>query len=363
LYYRQRLDSAARSYDRPSVERRLSARQVEAQLRREEQEEKAREAQHELDVEWDEYQKMLFFWKPLPEIPSLEDFRRAQAKRPFETELEPPRQLDWTEEEGKCVGRLTVSLKSQLPYKLLPAFIAKWKAKELIRTLWPEQQKEIQQHYDEAVTAYEEQLKAAEGQWDVKENERIAWLQRLSSGDMTEVKHTVDEIFTGLALPFKSQTHCAVFFDAADAISVNIELPEMEEIIPFTRKRLLKNGETRESARDKVERNRDYFEVVTGEIAFVAAEVFSYLPLCLSIRIAAYTHRPKEVETDPIDTYILDVHYTRDELKAYNPDTTAMLSFLTRFGARFKVAGDFKLERIDPPSWLSHADVQNAAGD
>src|ERR1051326_8953557 len=69
LSYRQRLDSSSRSYDRPSVERRLSARQLEAHWRRQELEEKAKAAQQIIDDEWRDYQEVLSFWKPLPKIP------------------------------------------------------------------------------------------------------------------------------------------------------------------------------------------------------------------------------------------------------------------------------------------------------
>ena len=61
LSYRQRLDSSPRSYDRPSVERRLSTRQWEAMQRRQEQEEKAKEAQETIDDQWEQYQRMLNF--------------------------------------------------------------------------------------------------------------------------------------------------------------------------------------------------------------------------------------------------------------------------------------------------------------
>ena len=50
----------------------------------------------------------------------------------------------------------------------------------------------------------------------------------------------------------------------------------MEQVILLTRKRLLKKGEIREAARDMVERNRDYFDLVTGECAFIAADAFSW---------------------------------------------------------------------------------------
>jgi len=363
LSYRQRLDSSSRSYDRPSVERRLSARQWEAMQRRQEQEEKAKEVQQMIDDQWAQYQQMLHLWKPLPEIPSLENFIQAQTQRPFESAQQPPPEPVWPEEETKCLNELTESVKSQAPYRLLPAMFAENHAKTLFPAVWQERQPEIQQRYQESLADYEQQLKAAQAEWEARETERVAWLQRLTAGDLAEIKHTLTEIFTGLHLPFQDATQCGLFFDTADLVSLNLDLPEMEQVILPTRKRLLKNGEIREVARDKVERNRDYFDLVTGECAFIAAEIFSYLPLCRTIRLAAYTQRAKARETDPIDTYVLDLKFTREELKAFNPDTTPMHPFLVHSGARFQMAGDYQLARIEPPSWLNHEDIQNAPGE
>jgi len=358
LSYRQWLDAPSRAYDRPLIERRLSTRQIEAQLRREQKEEHDKAAKDLIDAEWADYQSMLYFWEPLPEIPSLDDFVRAQAKRPFETTLQPPSELNWDGEAKKNLDQLADSIKSQWPYVILPGFFSNRKAQSLFPTLWPEQKEQIQNRYNEKLGEYEEHLKTAQDEWEAKENERIAWLRRLTSGDMQEVKHTVDEIFNGLLLPFKSPSHCDVLFDGADLISMNLGLPALEDIILFTRKRLLKNGETRELTRDMAERNKDYFDVVTGESTFFAAEIFSYLPLCNIVRIAAFTQRPRVKETDPIDNYIFEIHYTREGLKANSPDKTSMLSFLTHAGARFNLATDFKLVRIDRPSWLDHTGPQ-----
>ena len=57
--------------------------------------------------------------------------------------------------------------------------------------------------------------------------ERIAWPRRLTTGDLEEIKHTLTEIFTGLHLPFQDATRCGLFFDTADLISLNLDLPEM----------------------------------------------------------------------------------------------------------------------------------------
>src|ERR1017187_7326924 len=61
----------------------------------------------------------------------------------------------------------------------------------------------------------------------------------------------------------------------------------------------------------------------------------------------------------PIDTCILDLKFTREELKAFDPETTPMHPFLVHSGARFQVEADYQLGRIEPPSWLNHEDIQN----
>jgi hypothetical protein len=180
LSYRQRLDSSSRSYDRPSVERRLSTRQWGALQRRQEQEEKAKEAQQGIDDQWEQYQQMLHFWKPLPEIPSMENFLQAQTQRPFESTHQPPPEPVWPEEQIKCLNNLAESVKSQAPYRLLPALFAQTHAKTLFPAVWQERQPEIQQRYQESLADYKQQLKAAQAEWAARETERIACLQRLA---------------------------------------------------------------------------------------------------------------------------------------------------------------------------------------
>ncbi len=68
----------------------------------------------------------------------------------------------------------------------------------------------------------------------------------------------------------------------------------------------------------------------------------------------------KAKETDPIDTYVLDLEFAREDLKSFNPETTPMQPFLVHSGARFQMAADYQLARIEPPSWLKHDNVKNA---
>jgi hypothetical protein len=49
---------------------------------------------------------MLHFWKPLPEIPRLDNFIQAQTRRHFESAQPLPPELVWPEEEAICLNEL-----------------------------------------------------------------------------------------------------------------------------------------------------------------------------------------------------------------------------------------------------------------
>jgi hypothetical protein len=110
----------------------------------------------------EQYQQMLHFWKPLPEIPSLENFLQAQTHRPFESTRQPPPEPVWPEGRTKCLNDLTESVKSQAPYRLLPTLFAQNQAKTLFPAVWQEREPEIQQRYQESLADYEQQFKTAQ---------------------------------------------------------------------------------------------------------------------------------------------------------------------------------------------------------
>lgn len=361
ISYRQRV-SGGQSGRSASSSGPFSPRRWEATLRRIDREKAAGEAVKQLEEEWEAYQQTINFWRPLPQIPTFEDFILAQSRRPFEPEP-PPLGPSWPEEQAACLARLTESVKSQWEYRVLPGFLASIEAKKMFSSVWPMEEARIQASHDEARAEHEQRMEESRSAWDSSEVARVAWLTRLTSGDLEEIKNTLTEIFSGLSLPSQETTECAFFFNAADSVSISLVLPGMEAVIASVRKRLLKNGTVKESARSRLESNQDYFNLVTGECAFVAAEVFSYLPLCQTIRMAAHTKRAKVRESDMIDTYLLDAVYSRDGLRGFDAEKTSMQTLLIDSGSRFDLGADYKLKRIAPPSWLAVEDLQGAGGD
>ena len=69
----------------------------------------------------------------------------------------------------------------------------------------------------------------------------------------------------------------------------------------LTGKKLVENGETREVARDKLERNRDYFDLVTGECTFHRGGDF-LLPAVVQDNPAGSAYTASRRVNDAIDT-------------------------------------------------------------
>jgi hypothetical protein len=67
-------------------------------------------------------------------------------------------------------------------------------------------------------------------------------------------------------------------------------------------------------------------------------------------------------ESDPVDSYLLDVPFQRAAVAAFGQAEQNLVSFITRQGGRMKSDDDGGLGRIEPPSWLAHEDYKNLVG-
>jgi hypothetical protein len=341
----------------PQTGRRLTRQQLEARIKAADTEAKVHQVQAALQAEADEYQQRVNFWKPLPQIPSREDWVQAQEKKPLEPQFSPPTEPDWVECQAKLLEELTEKHAATELGKLLPHFLAKAAAEKEFPTAWPEREAQLQNAHAQQVQQYEERLAQESAAWDQLEAERVAWIRRLLGGDLEEVHHTVAEVLQGLRFPFK--TRCDFFLKDCASVYLHLDLPQIEDIIPEAQQEVLKDGGTRTRPRPREERNADYAQLAMGQCLYLAAELFSYLPLAQLVQLAAYTQRPRVRETDPIDTYVLDVPFEREGVRQFNPEEQHLVSFLSRQGGRFRVLPeDNSLAKIEPPSWLTQADLE-----
>lgn len=339
----------------PETGRRLTPAKLEAMIKAGELKEKLEHLQLELQTEAEEYQHLLNFWKPLPAIASVEEWNIALEKRSFETMLVAPEPPDMQVEQAKFLDELTAKERAGIN-KFLPNFVARSDAKSDFAGLWPERDARVQQGYNERYQQYQQQVAAESAAWDEAETKRIDWVRKLLTGDLDEINHTIAEVLAGVQLPFK--THCDYFLQDGRSAYLHVDLPEIEEVIPEITKEISKNGEARNVRRTTAERQRDYRLLAMGECLFLAAELLSYLPLAQEIKVAAYTQRPRVKETDPVDSYVLDVTFDRETVKAFGQDDN-LDGLFARLGGRSDMNGDGGLNRIEPPSWLQHEDYKH----
>jgi len=339
----------------PETGRRLTPARLEALIKANELKEKREQVQVALQTEAEEYQQLLNFWKPLPAIAAPEDWAAALEKRPFASQIPVPAPPDWPAEQARLLDELTAKEDVGLN-KFLPAFVARSDAKSDFAAVWPEREAQVQEQSRARYEQYEQQVAAAAAAWDAAEAQRTDWLQKLLAGDVPEVNHTVAEVLAGLQLPFKTQ--CDYFLQNELAVYLHVELPAMEEVIPETTKEIRPNGDTCEVRRPAADRQTDYTRLAMGQSLFLAAEVFSYLPLAQTVTVAAYTHRPRIKESDPVDSYVLDVPFGREAVRVFGADDN-LTALLVRLGGRFDVDANGGLRRIDPPSWLQHDDYKD----
>ena len=354
---RQYLADARLKLIDPETGLRLTPARLEAKIKANDRKEKLEKLQLELDQRAENYDHLLNFWHPLPEIAGQDQWQAAQAKQPFESKLPLPVAPDLVKAQADLLSELTAKHAASGLGLMLPGFVASHAAEKDMATAWPERAAGIQAEYERRMGEYQQALAAEAAAWEVAENKRTEWIARLLAGDVEETHHTLAEVLGGLQLPFK--LHCDFFLRDAETVFLQLELPVLEEVIPATRIELSARGEPRETRRTKAERQADYTRLALGECLFLAAEIFSYLPQAGTVQVSAYAKRPRERESDPIDSYLLDVAFERQAVIELGQGEQNLIALVVRLGGRLKQNADGGLDRIEPPSWIAHEDYRD----
>jgi len=341
----------------PETGQRITPARLEARIKANDRKEKLEKLQLELDQRAENYDQLLNFWHPLPEIAGIEQWSAAQTKQPFESKLAAPTAPDLDKAHADLLTELTAKHAASGLGRLLPGFVASHAAEKELAAVWPERAASIQAEFDRQTQAYNQAIATEAAAWDEAETKRTEWIARLVAGDVEETHHTLAEVLGGMQLPFK--LHCDFFLHDALTVFLQLELPVLEEVIPETQTQLSAHGEPCDTRRTKAERQADYTRLALGECVFLAAECFSYLPRAVTVHVSGYTQRPRERETDPIDSYLLDAAFQRSAVIEFAQGEQNLLAFFVRQGGRFKQNTDGGLERIEPPSWITHEDYRH----
>lgn len=90
----------------------------------------------------------------------------------------------------------------------------------------------------QTVAFHREQAEKTRIAWGASERERIVFVQRLLRGDAEAVEQSVLGEIEDLDFPFESE--CSVAVDEEDHVLIDVDLSEIEDVIPETRNNVLK---------------------------------------------------------------------------------------------------------------------------
>ena len=214
---------------------------------------------------------------------------------------------------------------------------------------WPKKKMELDATHSKALADYERRRLEAEKTWADEESKRSAWAQRLVDGDIEALEDAVADTMTDLDFPFEAT--CDVAIEEDRTVYLNLDLPEIEDVIPETRGQALKDGRVRQVKRTVSEKNGDYAHLVTGLALFIANETLAVSPTLQTVRLAAYTQRKKRGSQQETDTYVYDITLSRIQIESIDFATVEPARFVAGTATAFEQKSNCELKALRRPSW------------
>lgn len=333
----------------PSTNRKYTEGQITREIQRRESDENM--AALTLEVEtWEEnYQAVLDHWKKLPRIPTIEEFRRYSERADFKP-IPPPENPNYEEAKRSLQRELTGELYASFPYSMLPVFVSKNKAVAKLSERWPEQANKILKAYEEKMAAYRERMAIEKGKYDAVEDTRLGSLIKILGDDPQATTDLACDVFENIDWPF--ETVAGIASNDGVHLYVNLDLPEIEDVIPAMAPRISRSKELVESKRSKEDQNEDYFHLVVGQAVYLAACQFAWNPTLQSISIAAFTQRTTKSSSETADQYIYCASFTQEQIRNYNPEFKSLVSLLAQCGGQINRTQLGAMRQINPPDWI-----------
>lgn len=197
--------------------------------------------------------------------------------------------------------------------------------------------------------AWEDECDRAQDDFERDDRDRIHRARRVRQGDPVAVEEAVAWALAELSFPFDAQ--CRFEVPEPTQAYLLLDLPEIEDLLPETRTKVLKDGSSKEVKRPKAERLAGYARLVCGLAFQVARTVFAVAPKVQQVQIAAYTQR-RQKRTGAIgDDFVYDVEIARYLSGTLDHAVMDPVSELERLPGRVKRSASGELGRIPPPDW------------
>ena len=176
---------------------------------------------------------------------------------------------------------------------------------EQLAQRWNEVQVAANRRYLTMLSQFETRRSGEENTWNEEERRRVAWVQRLIRGEPDAVEAALEAALEQLDFPFETEAAISVSSDGGAFLLV--DLPEIEDVIPDERTKVLKSGAVRSAKRSAADRQDAYARLTCGLVLQLAAAAFSVSPWIGEVHVAAYTQR-RVAKTGALrDEYVIEL--------------------------------------------------------
>jgi hypothetical protein len=216
---------------------------------------------------------------------------------------------------------------------------------------------EFRGRVDAAESAYQAALSqhalaesAIREKWARDEQARIELLRKLIAGDADECTQVLAMSLESIEFPFETDVDFSVSDDGR-AVQLLVDLPEIEDCIPETRVKALKNGTTKSVKRTRAERFGLYARLVVGLGVALATHAHCVLPSARIVTVAAYTQRRARGKGAIEDQFIYELTLSRDDAEDIDPGRTGSLELLQTLESRVDIETSGNFRKLKAPSW------------
>lgn len=183
-----------------------------------------------------------------------------------------------------------------------------------------------------------------------KEDESAKEARSLLSGDVSAIERAAHEAVEGLEVPY--ELTCAVEVADSGSAFVDLDLPEIEDVVRQTREKALASGSVKLSQKSAKELNSEYAGLAIGLSYSVAAAIFAAAPTLREIGIGAFTQRVSRKTGNLESEYVYQVMISRQVLSSLNLQRIDAREALANFEHVINVKTDGRLETIKAPAWV-----------
>lgn len=360
----------------------MTTRQINAEIRRMEKEEQIQKAESELKNEQEQYEHFTKIAKYSPNLLTLADWEEELKIKPFST-----RNYGITEKSNdeflkahlKELTSGSLYFKNKFSYLVYGSLFSFWisisnyeKDSNILLAFtvmgsmigfvygcyqsvkwYISQRNEAKRLTESDCASLKKSIEEAKSSHPELEEHRIAGIKSLMLGDYSKLENQLEDEITmfeeeALGLKHSFETEISFEINSSNSISLDVDLPEIDDVTITDSKKVLKSGKVSEKEKSQKIINQEYASGVLGMAFNLASHTFNVSPSITEVTISGYTQRLNKKTGNIEDDYIYSVTFTKSVFTKLNLKEIDPVEAIASFLVKMELNKSFEFKKIEP---------------